>query len=88
VQQTFVLHTQNSTAFVLHTQKSAKKQAQKSRKKVGKKDNKKGGKRHQKRQHKKQQERQQKCLFMNLFCCCLETGLKPISFSSYQCVLN
>jgi len=37
LQQTFVLHTQNSTLFVLRTQKSAKKQAQKSWKKAAKK---------------------------------------------------
>jgi len=37
-------------------------------------------KRRQKRRHKKQQERQQKSLFLNLSCCCLETGLKPVLF--------
>jgi len=37
LQQTFVLNAQNSTSFVLHTQKSAKKQAQKSQKKGNKK---------------------------------------------------
>jgi len=41
VQQTFVLHTQNSTTFVLPTQKSTPKSRPK---KVGKKGGKKGGK--------------------------------------------
>jgi len=49
MQQTFVLHTQNSMSFVLRTQKSAKKQAQKSWQKGGKKANKKAAKRWQKR---------------------------------------
>jgi len=54
-------------------------------KKVGKKDNKKGGKkRHQRRWHKKQQE----SLFLNLSCCCLETGLVPIRNMNEVAVLK
>jgi len=71
--------------------KSRPKKLKKSRKKVGKrrqKDNKKAAKRHQKRRHKKQQERQQKCLFLNLSCCCLETGLKPVLFYLVNIILE
>ena len=86
VQQTFILHTQNSTSFVLRTQKSAKKQAQKSQqkrrqkgsKKAAKKTTKKASKKVAKRWQKRHQERQQKFLFLNMSCCCLETGLKPV----------
>jgi len=64
---------------------SQKKSAKKSRpKKVGqkksaeksqpKKIGKKGGKN-------RQQERWEKRLFLNLSCCCLETGLKPVLFT-------
>jgi hypothetical protein len=72
VQQTFVLHTQNSATFVLRTQKSLPKSRPK---KVSKKVDKKASK--------KQQERRQKSLFLNLSCCCLETGLKPFLFSLF-----
>jgi len=49
MQQTFVLHTQNSVSFVLHTQKQrAKKQAQKSWQKGYKKGGKKAAKKRQK----------------------------------------
>jgi len=67
----FVLHTQNSAAFVLRIQKAPKKQAQKSWQKGSKKGGKKG-------RQKKQQERQKKSLFLNLSCCCLENSLKPV----------
>jgi len=43
-------------------------------KKVGKKSQQKSG---NKRQQKMRQERWEKSLFLNLSCCCLETGLKP-----------
>ncbi len=36
------------------------------------------GKSWQKRRQKRWQERQRKSLFLNLSCCCLETGLKPV----------
>jgi len=64
--------------FYSRPKKVRKKVGKKGCKKDGKKDIKKGSKRHQKRWHKKQQERQQKSLFLNLTCCCLETGLKPV----------
>jgi len=63
-QQTFALHTQNSTSFVLrsaYSKKRTKKQAKKSWQKV-------------------RQERWEKSLFLNLSCCCRETGLKPVMF--------
>jgi len=63
------LHTQYSASFVLHTQKSTPKSRPK---KVGKKVAKKVAR--------KRQERWQKSLFLNLSCCCLETGLKPFLF--------
>jgi len=31
-----------------------------------------------KKQEQRRQERRQKSLFLNLSCCCLETGLKPV----------
>jgi len=75
MQQTFVLHTQNSTTFVLLTQK----RAQKSRpKKVGIKVGKKGGKKAAKRRQKSSKKDGTKSLFLNLSCCCLETGLKLV----------
>jgi len=46
--------------------------------KGGKKGSKKGSKKAEKKAEKKQQERQQNSLFLNLSCCCLETGLKPV----------
>jgi len=59
-------------SFVLSTQKSAKKAGiKKSAKKLAKKTTKKA----------------EKSLFLNLFCCCLETGLKPVlfKFADYSC---
>jgi len=47
-------------------------------KKVGQKSQQKSG---NKRQQKIRQERLEKSLFLNLSCCCLETGLKPILFN-------
>jgi len=38
----------------------------------------------EKRDQKRRQERQQKSLFMNLSCCCLETGLKLVLFLPRQ----
>jgi len=82
VQQTFVLHTQNSACFVLRTQKSApKKQAQKSWQKRLQKGCKKGGKKGSKKSGKKGGK---KSLFLNLSCCCLETSLKPVLFFSLK----
>jgi len=68
--------------------KRAKKQAQKSRQKGGKKGSekvskkaaKKVAKRPQERQQKSWQKTRQKSTFLNLSCCCLETGLKPDLF--------
>jgi len=68
-----VLHTQNSTSFVLRTQKKhAKKQAKKSQPK------KLANKSRTKKRHKRRQERWGKSLFLNLSCCCLETSLKLV----------
>jgi hypothetical protein len=56
---------------------------QKSRpKKVGEKMAKRRQKRQQERLQKRRQERREKSLSLNLSCCCLETGLKPVLFLS------
>jgi hypothetical protein len=52
MQQTFVLHTENSASFVLPTQKSASKsRSKKVGKKSSKKSSKKVGKKHAKKAH-------------------------------------
>jgi len=52
-------------------------------KKVGQK---KQQKRRQKRKQKRRQERWEKSLFLNLSCCCLETGLKQVLFYFMFCL--
>jgi hypothetical protein len=82
LKQTFVLHIQKSTSFVLRTQKSTQKIGKKrQKKKTAKKLAKNMPKKyiaiftthmanHQKKQFLKHN--------LELSCCCLETGLKPV----------
>jgi len=53
------------TTCELHTQKVSQKA---------------GPKKSAKKAAKKEEERHHKSLFLNLSCCCLETGLKPVLF--------
>jgi len=69
---TFVLHTQNSTSFVLRTQKSGPKSRPK---KCAKK---KASKKAAKNAAKNAARNVGKSVFLNLSCCGLETGLKLV----------
>ncbi len=91
MQQTFVLHTQKNTSFVLNTQKTRyctayskkhSKSRQKRRQKSSKKRQQKSWQKHchLHNTHANHQKKTSQSIFLNLSCCCLETGLKPVMF--------